>query len=100
MVIAYKLSPLTALVARLLVRGVAHIGMPNIVAGREIVPELVQADVTAERIAAEAEAIVADPARRARMIEDLRGVRARLGDSGAAARAAEMAAALIDRTRS
>jgi hypothetical protein len=34
------------------------------------------------------------------MIEDLRGVRARLGDSGAAARAAEMAAALIDRTRS
>jgi lipid-A-disaccharide synthase len=32
MVIAYKLSPLTALVARLLVRGVAHIGMPNIVA--------------------------------------------------------------------
>jgi lipid-A-disaccharide synthase len=100
MVIAYKLSPVTAVIARLLVRGVTHIGMPNIVAGREIVPELVQADVTPERVAEEAEAILADPARRARMIEDLRGVRARLGDSGAAERAAEMAAELIEKARS
>ena len=99
MVIAYKLSPVTAVVARLLVRGVTHIGMPNIVAGREIVPELVQGEVTPERVAREAEAILADPARRTRMIEDLRTVRARLGEPGAAERAAEMAVALIGSRR-
>jgi lipid-A-disaccharide synthase len=100
MVIAYKLAPLTAVVARVLVRGVSHIGLPNVVAGREIVPELVQGDVTPERVAREAEAILADPARRTRMIEDLRGVRARLGEPGAAERAADMAVALMRQGRS
>jgi len=100
MVIAYKLAPLTAVVARVLVRGVTHIGLPNVVAGREIVPELVQGDVTPERVAQEAEAILADPARRTRLIEDLRGVRARLGDPGAAERAADMAVALLRQGRS
>ena len=46
MVIVYRLSPLTFALGRLLVRGVPHVGMPNIVAGREVVPELLQRDVT------------------------------------------------------
>ncbi len=46
-VIAYKVSPLTYMLGRMLVTGVDFIGMPNILAGRQIVPELIQGDVTA-----------------------------------------------------
>jgi len=99
MVIAYRLSPVTMAVARMLVRGVEYIGMPNIIAGRRIVPELVQREVSPARLAAEAEAILDDEPRRLAMIEDLRAVRTLLGDAGAAERAADMAAALV-RTRS
>src|ERR1700752_1300185 len=42
MVIAYKMSALTYGLGRLLVRGVDFIGMPNILAGRQVVPELIQ----------------------------------------------------------
>ena len=45
MVIMYRVSPLTFAVARLLVR-VEHIGMPNIILGRRVFPELIQGDVT------------------------------------------------------
>src|SRR5439155_112311 len=65
MVIVYRVSRLTAFLARLLVRGVRHIGMPNIVAGHEVVPELLQGRATGPGIAAEARAILDSPARRA-----------------------------------
>src|SRR5262249_47735757 len=42
MVVVYRVAGLTYAVARLLVRGVRHIAMPNIIAGRPIVPELLQ----------------------------------------------------------
>jgi lipid-A-disaccharide synthase len=91
MVIVYRLTPLTWWLARLLVRGVRCVGMPNIVAGHEIVPELLQGRATGERIAAAAQAILRDPARRTAMVEELRGVRRRLGRGGAAGRAAAIA---------
>jgi lipid-A-disaccharide synthase len=96
MVIVYAVSPVTMLVARVLVRGVRNIGMPNIVAGREIVPELIQGAASGERIAAAAQAILDDPARRQRIVEDLRDVRRRLGRGGAAGRAATIAAELLE----
>src|SRR4029079_7190666 len=71
MVIVYRLGPLSYGIGRLLVRGVDYIGMPNIVAGREVGPELLQGKVTGERIAADARAILADPARHASMVEAL-----------------------------
>src|SRR2546427_772994 len=86
MVIVYRVSPLTAFVARLLVRGVRHIGMPNIVAGHEVVPELLQGRATGEGIAAEARGILESPARRAAIIGELREVRRQLGRGGAAGR--------------
>ena len=46
MVVAYKMSPLTYALARMLVRGVDYIAMPNILAGREVVPELIRAAST------------------------------------------------------
>jgi lipid-A-disaccharide synthase len=95
MVIAYRVARLTYALAWVLVRGVRHIGMPNIVAGRGIVPELLQGAVTGPRLAAEARAILETPGRREEMVADLRAVRARLGRGGAAARAAAIAAEML-----
>ena len=78
-----------------LVRGVRHIGMPNIVAGHEVVPELLQGRATGEGIAAAARGILESPARRAEIVGELRDVRRRLGRGGAAGRAATMAAELL-----
>src|SRR5438309_214887 len=80
----------------LLLRGVRYIGMPNIVAGREVVPELLQRQATGPRIAAAARALLDDPARHAAMIEDLRDVRRRLGRGGAAGRAAAIAFEMLE----
>ena len=95
MVILYRMSAVTFALARLLVRGVRHVGMPNIVAGREVVPELLQREATGDRIAAEAAAILDDPVRREAMIQDLREVRRKLGRGGAAGRAADIAAEML-----
>ncbi len=95
MVIVYRLGPLSYAVARLLVRGVRCVGMPNIVAGREVVPELLQGRATGPHIAAAARAILDDPARRNTIVADLREVRRLLGRGGAAGRAAAIAAEML-----
>lgn len=96
MVIVYRLSAITYAVARLLVR-VPFIGMPNLILGRRAVPELVQGDVTPGRIAAEALAILRDPARAAAIRADLARVREMLGAGGAARRTAEIAVGMLER---
>ena len=95
MVIVYRLSPVTFALGRLLVRGVSHVGMPNIVAGRAVVPELLQAEASGPRIAAEARAILEDPARQGAIRASLRDVRSALGRGGAAMRAAAIAAEMM-----
>lgn len=90
MVIAYKVSPLTWMAARLLVRGVNFAGMPNILAGREIVPELIQGRVTSANLVRAAEHILSEP-KRSETVAALSELRARLGTPGAAARVAQMA---------
>jgi lipid-A-disaccharide synthase len=95
MVVVYRLARLTYALGRLLIHGVRHFAMPNIVAGREIVPELLQGAATGPAIAAAAREILETPGRRAAMIEDLRAVRTRLGRGGAAARAADIAAEML-----
>lgn len=82
----YRFSPLTYLVARLVVT-VKHFSLPNIVAGRGIIPELVQGQVTPARLA-ETLAGLLDPVRAGAMRADLSELRARLGDPGAAGRTA------------
>jgi lipid-A-disaccharide synthase len=96
MVIAYRLTWVTYALARLLVHGVRYFGMPNIVAGRDVVPELLQGAATGPRIAAEARAILGDQARYEAIVEDLREVRERLGGGGAAGRAAAIALEMME----
>ena len=87
MVVVYRLSPLTYRLGRPFVR-VNTFAMANLVAGRAVVPELIQDDFTAAAVAREALAVLTDPAHAARVRTGLREVRARLGTPGASRRAA------------
>ena len=87
MVVVYRLSPLTYRLGRPFVQ-VDSFAMANLVAGRKIVPELMQDDFTPERVAAEALPLLLDRDAAARMRRDLQLVRSRLGEPGASARAA------------
>jgi lipid-A-disaccharide synthase len=96
MVVVYRLSPLTYLLGRPLMR-VDRFAMVNLIAGREVVPELIQSDFTAERAADEALVLLEDDARAERMRADLAEVRRRLGAPGASKRAADAVAAFLPR---
>jgi lipid-A-disaccharide synthase len=93
-VIVYKVSPLTYFLGRMLVTGVDYIGMPNILAGRQIVPELIQRDVTVEKIVRAAEPLLS-PSIRADTAAALKALREKLGSPGAAARVASIALEMI-----
>jgi lipid-A-disaccharide synthase len=88
MVVAYRVHPVTALLLRPFVR-VEHFAMANIVAGRRVVPELLQGEVRPGRLAEEVLSMLKDPARYEEVRSGLRVVRSRLGEPGAGARAAE-----------
>jgi lipid-A-disaccharide synthase len=96
MVVVYELSAVTYAIARRLVR-VPRYAMPNLVAGREIVPELIQRDLTPERVAAEVVSLLTDRTRADRMRADLADVRRALGGPGASARAADVVLAAARR---
>jgi len=88
MVIVYRLSPLTYAIGRRFVR-VTRYGMVNLVAGRAVVPELIQDAATPANIAGEAVSLLTDRTRAEAMRRDLAEVRAALGGPGASRRAAE-----------
>ncbi len=94
MVIVYRVDPLTYRVARRFVR-VASYGMVNLVAGRRVMPELIQEAFTPEAVAAEALELLGDAQRAAAARAALAEVRARLGGGGASRRAAEAIRRLI-----
>ena len=72
-----------------------HIGLPNLLAGKRICPELVQDAATPEALAAEVIGLLLEPERLLRMKEDLRAAVSQLGKSGGATRAAQMAIDLV-----
>ena len=90
MVLLYKTSPLTYRLARWLIN-VKWIGLVNLVAGRSIVPELIQDEATAERLCQEVLRLLRDPSAYNDMKEELRQVRRSLGEPGASHRAAQVA---------
>jgi lipid-A-disaccharide synthase len=96
MVVVYKLSPLTYRLGKPFVR-VDTYAMANLVAGKRVVPELIQEDFTAERVAAEAVRFLTDEGLRVRTRDELRRVREKLGEPGASGRAAAAVLAVARR---
>ncbi|HEV8441293.1 MAG TPA: lipid-A-disaccharide synthase [Methylomirabilota bacterium] len=87
MVVCYRVSRVTEAVVRLLVR-VRWCSLPNLVAGRAVVPEILQDDVTGQRLAAEALKLLEDPIAAAAQRAAFKDLRARLGEPGVCHRAA------------
>lgn len=94
MIIVYKVSPLSYWLGKRLIR-VKHIGMANLVAGRPIVPELIQHEASAEKIARRALHMLRDEKGLDEIRRQLRHVAQSLGTSGASKRAAEVAIKLL-----
>jgi lipid-A-disaccharide synthase len=92
-VVMYRLTPITHWLAKRLVK-LPYFGLINIIAGAEVVPELIQRDVNGERIAAEVRKL-AEPAAHARVRAALAAVKEKLGGPGASRRAAEAIMATV-----
>jgi lipid-A-disaccharide synthase len=90
MVVLYRVSFPTYLIGKLLVK-VKTIGLVNIVAGKAIVPELIQGDANGQRIAQEASNLLKNPSLYHRIEDELKVVKERLGSPGASAKAAHVA---------
>jgi lipid-A-disaccharide synthase len=95
MIVVYRMHPVTWELARRLVK-VPHIAMANLLAGRRLVPELLQGEVNGPRLAAEISGLLGDPEQLRAMREGLRAAAARLGPGGAPERAA---AAILEEIR-
>ncbi len=94
MVIVYKVSFFSYWIGRALIQ-VDHIGLANVVAGKEIVPELIQNEVNPQRIAEEALRILRDPILCRKMTDAMAGVRQSLGEPGAAQRASGIVCSML-----
>jgi lipid-A-disaccharide synthase len=88
MVVVYRVSALTWLVGKLLVK-VPYYSIVNILAKKELVPELMQHDFTAANVAARVEYLLDHPESRAEMIKGFQALKLRLGSEGALDRAAD-----------
>ncbi|EGO62935.1 lipid-A-disaccharide synthase [Acetonema longum] len=87
-VIIYRLNFLTYWLGKWLVK-IPHIGLPNIIAGRQVIPELVQDAARPEEIAAQLQPLLADGEKRTQVLADLALVRQKLGERGAVERVAQ-----------
>ena len=94
LVVVYRVSLITYWVGRLMLK-VAFVSLINLLAGRRVVPELLQGDLTPERIAEEVRRVWLPGAPRQEMLEGLAEMRGRLGEAGAATRAAESVLELL-----
>jgi lipid-A-disaccharide synthase len=95
MVIIYKVSAPSYYVGRMVIN-VDHIGLVNIIAGKEIVPELIQFEASPEKIAAKVIGILTTKGRSEHIREELKKIRGMLGSHGAAERVACLAYDMIN----
>lgn len=96
MVIVYRVSLFTEIMARLFNKLPEFIGLPNILLGRMAIPELIQRDFTAEQLAASAVDLLKNPGKCEKQKSDMAEAIAHLGTSGASERIAKMALNLLD----
>jgi lipid-A-disaccharide synthase len=85
-VVVYRVSPVTYAIAKRVVK-VPHVAMANLIAGRRVVPELIQHDFTAANVVQQLGLLLPDGPARESMILGLREIRARLQPAGDGARA-------------
>lgn len=88
MIVVYKTSPITYWIARLVVR-IKNIALVNIVAGKTVVPELIQGSVNVTTLVKEAKMILAQPQRLEEMKNELLRVKEKLGSGGASSKVAD-----------
>jgi len=98
MVIIYTVSPLTYEVGKRLIR-VEHIGICNIVAGKRVVPELIQHEVTADRLAEEIGRYLDDPVHAGNTRTALATVKEKLGAGGCSERVAGIVLEMLGKKR-
>jgi lipid-A-disaccharide synthase len=96
MVIIYKVSPVSFWLGRALVR-VPNIGLVNLVAGEQLVPELVQHEASAENIASALENMLKDAGQLNHLKQQLFALRNVLGGGGASERVADLALEMLKR---
>jgi lipid-A-disaccharide synthase len=88
MVVVYRVSPLSWLVGKLLVK-VPFYSIVSLLAGKQLVTELMQTNFSAQNVAAQVEYLLDHPEARESMARELRALRSRLGAGGAIGRAAD-----------
>jgi len=87
MVVVYRVNFMTYQLAKRLIR-IENIGMVNVLAGKQICPELLQHDMTPQKMADALQPLLSDTPQRRRMLEELDRVIAYMGEGGAAEHAA------------
>lgn len=96
MIVVYRVSPLTYLLGKMLIK-VKNIGMVNIIAGKTVVPELIQKDVTPEKITSAVVQILENPSKQEEIKKELNSLKEKIGKSGASFRAAQIIISLLQR---
>jgi lipid-A-disaccharide synthase len=94
MVAVYRVSPTSAFILRRMIR-TPHLAMVNLIAGHQVVPELIQDNFTGPRVEAEVRKLLGSAEERERMKRHLADVAARLGSGGAIERAADILAGML-----
>jgi lipid-A-disaccharide synthase len=95
LVVVYRVSAVSWLLARALVR-VAFVSLVNLLAGRRVIPELLQGALTPANVVWEVQRVWSDGPERRAMVEGLRAVRDGLGRSNVSERAADEVMAVLD----
>jgi lipid-A-disaccharide synthase len=94
MVIIYKVSPISYWLGRVLIR-VNHIGLINLIAGKRLVPELVQDQASVEGITQQVFNLLSDEAKLIELEKELLTAKEKLGSSGASRRVADIALSIL-----
>jgi lipid-A-disaccharide synthase len=89
MVIMYRMKWLTGVIAKIIVRGVTFFGLPNLILGREVVPECFQGEASPDNLYLEMKKYLDNPAHAAEVHRELAKLKNLLGDRGATVRVAK-----------